>query len=207
MPGVLFHHISPMKDYFYDRLEPWKHFIPVKTDLSDLKDKVAWANNHPAEAQRIANEGTAFAKHFGTPEGFEQMFQEDVLNVLRHVIDAYEPLEQTDNSWRDILDDKDSNMVRVLSCSGHTTIYGACRMVGEGEGGVVDHWVKSGNYPHDIELLAKLQDSRVQMSDLSSKKLRKLAVSKQKRQQLKRRLPRGKRQKLKRRLPRGKIGI
>lgn len=30
-------------DYFYAELKPWTHFIPVKNDLSDLEENVAWA--------------------------------------------------------------------------------------------------------------------------------------------------------------------
>lgn len=30
-------------DYFYTELKPWTHFIPVKNDLSDLQENVAWA--------------------------------------------------------------------------------------------------------------------------------------------------------------------
>lgn len=41
MPGLLFHHVSPTKDYIHDRLKPWKHYIPVRPDLKDLKAKAS----------------------------------------------------------------------------------------------------------------------------------------------------------------------
>lgn len=29
-------------DYFYSDLKPWTHYIPVKNDLSDMHENVAW---------------------------------------------------------------------------------------------------------------------------------------------------------------------
>ena len=46
MPGLLFHHLTPTKDYFHDRLIPWKHYVPVSEDLSDLKSKYDWVESH-----------------------------------------------------------------------------------------------------------------------------------------------------------------
>ena len=34
---------SPHAQWYYGRLKPWKHFIPVRHDLSDLAARVAWA--------------------------------------------------------------------------------------------------------------------------------------------------------------------
>eukprot|EP00957_Ditylum_brightwellii_P118707 9054058-Ditylum_brightwellii.AAC.1 len=38
MPGVLFHHETLTRDWFYDEVKPWVHYIPVKMDLSDLRE-------------------------------------------------------------------------------------------------------------------------------------------------------------------------
>jgi hypothetical protein len=62
MPGLLFHHETPAKDWYYDKLIPWKHYVPIRTDLSDLKEKFHWAVDHDREAQRIAAAGTQLAK-------------------------------------------------------------------------------------------------------------------------------------------------
>ena len=29
--------------WWYDRLIPWKHYIPVRSDLSDVKERFDWA--------------------------------------------------------------------------------------------------------------------------------------------------------------------
>lgn len=48
-------------DYFYEDLEPFKHYIPVKNDLSDLVDKTKWIINNEDRAQEIANNAYDFA--------------------------------------------------------------------------------------------------------------------------------------------------
>lgn len=47
--------------YFDCELIAWKHYIPVKNDLSDLLEKIAWAKTHDAEAKQIGEEGRKFA--------------------------------------------------------------------------------------------------------------------------------------------------
>ena len=37
MPGVLFHHETPMRDSFYDDIQPWVHYIPLDEDLFKLR--------------------------------------------------------------------------------------------------------------------------------------------------------------------------
>ena len=41
-------------------LEEWKHFIPVKSDVSDLIEKIEWAENNPLEAKKIADQAFEF---------------------------------------------------------------------------------------------------------------------------------------------------
>lgn len=50
-------------EHFYNELQPWKHYIPFKSDLSDLLEKLQWAKEHDAEAKNIAKEGQAFARN------------------------------------------------------------------------------------------------------------------------------------------------
>jgi hypothetical protein len=42
------------RQWYYDRIEPWKHYVPVRADLGDLADRVAWCRSHPAECRDIA---------------------------------------------------------------------------------------------------------------------------------------------------------
>jgi hypothetical protein len=61
MPGLLFHHETPTMDWFYDYLLPWYHYVPIRTDLSDLRQKYDWAESHPKEARAIAEHATQLA--------------------------------------------------------------------------------------------------------------------------------------------------
>jgi len=45
---------SGFRQWFYDKLEPWKHYVPVTADLSDLDAAMDWALNHEDEAEQIA---------------------------------------------------------------------------------------------------------------------------------------------------------
>lgn len=38
-------------EHFYNELQPWKHYIPVKSNLSDLLEKLKWAKDHDEEVR------------------------------------------------------------------------------------------------------------------------------------------------------------
>lgn len=50
---------SHFEQWYYDRLVPWRHYIPIKGDLSDLEDKLAWAQDprNDAVCEQIALQG------------------------------------------------------------------------------------------------------------------------------------------------------
>ena len=50
------------RQWYYDRIRPWEHFVPVRADMADLAEKVAWVRSHDREAQDIAKRGQAFAR-------------------------------------------------------------------------------------------------------------------------------------------------
>ncbi len=55
---------------------PWVHYVPIKADLSDLREKYEWAESHPNEAKQIAEKATEFARSLGTLEGMDAMFRQ-----------------------------------------------------------------------------------------------------------------------------------
>ena len=122
LPGVLFHHVTPTKDWFHDLLVPWEHYIPINTDLSDLREKYEWAESHPDEAQQIAENGTRFARWMGSAEGFGQLYEKYLVAPLRDVVLAYRNPSQQKyrrKSVLDIIDGMGNGNVRVIaSCSG-----------------------------------------------------------------------------------------
>jgi hypothetical protein len=143
MPGLLFHHVTPTKDYIHDRITAWRHYIPVRVDLKDLKAKFDWAESHPNEAKRIADEGVAFMRNLGTPEGFGQMFDEDFVEPLRKVIDAYQPLSSVHpgkSTWQEVLQSMgdDCRVLPVMECTGLDPY--SCKHID----GVVEAWRNNG---------------------------------------------------------------
>ena len=92
MPGLLFHHETPAKDWYHDQLKPWHHYVPVRTDLADLKERYRWAEENQDDARAIAERGTAFAQSFfsyrNLQKEHERYFGET--GVLWKVVDAYE---------------------------------------------------------------------------------------------------------------------
>ena len=127
MPGLLFHHVTPMKDYIHDHLKAWIHYIPVSADLKDLKQKFDWAQAHPQEAKRIADAATEFMKELGTPQGFGRIYKQDFVQPLQRVIDAYQPVSLLrtyggkGSAVVDVLAQLESSgYVPILGCSGNS---------------------------------------------------------------------------------------
>lgn len=54
---------SPLgfQQWYYDRLEPWGHYVPVAADLSDLAETIAWCQAHPRDCRDIAAAGQRLA--------------------------------------------------------------------------------------------------------------------------------------------------
>lgn len=52
---------SNFKQWYYDELIPWVNFVPVKSDMSDLVEKVQWLLEHDEEARQIGENGARLA--------------------------------------------------------------------------------------------------------------------------------------------------
>ena len=49
------------RQWYYDRLEPWHHFVPVAADLSDMPEALAWCQANPRQCRDIAAAGQQVA--------------------------------------------------------------------------------------------------------------------------------------------------
>lgn len=47
--------------WYYHRLTPWEHYVPIKADLSDLAQQIDWVKAHSGRAKEIAAAGQAIA--------------------------------------------------------------------------------------------------------------------------------------------------
>lgn len=60
--SAVFKQDSPYYEHFYNMLEPGKHYIPVKRDLSDLVKQIQWAIDNDDIARNISMEGYKWAR-------------------------------------------------------------------------------------------------------------------------------------------------
>lgn len=59
---------SEWRQWYYDDLRAWEHYVPITSDLSDLEEKIGWCLNNDAAARDIGSNGLRYAKGivFGT---------------------------------------------------------------------------------------------------------------------------------------------
>lgn len=60
--GVVFKQQSDYYEHFYSELEPMVHFISVKSDLSDLVERIQWAKENDETVRKISRQGQQFAE-------------------------------------------------------------------------------------------------------------------------------------------------
>ena len=56
---------TPFEQWFYRMLREWRHYVPVRPDLSDLVTQIEWVRSHPRQASDIAGEAQRFALAYG----------------------------------------------------------------------------------------------------------------------------------------------
>lgn len=60
--GVVLKQDSTYYEYFYKKLKPMEHYIPIKHDLSDLIERIEWARLNDLVAHKIGRKGREFAE-------------------------------------------------------------------------------------------------------------------------------------------------
>jgi hypothetical protein len=88
--------------------------VPVKEDLSDLKEKNEWAERHDRKARAIAKMSTEFVRRMGRPEGLEELYRRHFLKPLEDVMEAYQSNGGLTDLGGDILIFKE-----IMRCSGY----------------------------------------------------------------------------------------
>lgn len=67
------------RQWYYEYLRPWEHYVPVAADLSDLDDALTWLRAHDAEARAIGEAGRNLARAIT----FEAAMDESAARILR----------------------------------------------------------------------------------------------------------------------------
>lgn len=60
--SVVFKQVTDNIEWYYCAIEPYKHFIPIKADLSDLPNQIIWAKKNDRKLKRIAKSSTKFVQ-------------------------------------------------------------------------------------------------------------------------------------------------
>ncbi|CAL1684442.1 unnamed protein product [Lasius platythorax] len=60
--SLVFKQESNYYEFFYKDLTPGLHYVPVKSDLSDLVDKIMWAKEHDEDGLKIVKSARQFAR-------------------------------------------------------------------------------------------------------------------------------------------------
>ncbi len=74
----------PHKEYYFEHLKEWEHYIPVKRDLSDLIEKTNWIMNNYDKAQKIAENAYEFAKIHLTREACYAQWDKMIRNITKN---------------------------------------------------------------------------------------------------------------------------
>lgn len=73
------------RQWYYNRLQPWVHYVPVRADLSDLGARAELLLNAPALAEKIGRAGQALAR--------DMTFEEEIRRITPIAAAAFEPFE------------------------------------------------------------------------------------------------------------------
>lgn len=65
-------------------LVPWEHYVPVKSDLSDLNEIYEWCLSNPARCKEIALHGRAFAAQFIDAQTEYAIIEDVMRTYLEH---------------------------------------------------------------------------------------------------------------------------
>lgn len=125
----------PHKEYFFEHLKEWEHYIPVKRDLSDLVEKTQWCINNYKQALHIAENAYEFSKQHLTRIACYKKWNEIITSQESYVVSGKvcyivltcEKYIPTRVKWQTetFLKKVDSKDVYFLSCKNEgSNIYG-----------------------------------------------------------------------------------
>jgi hypothetical protein len=84
---------SRYRMWFHRWLEPYKHYVPIRRDLSDLLEKIRWCRAHETECVQIADNAVAFYEQFLTKRGILDYMQSLLCRLKKNASYMYIPLD------------------------------------------------------------------------------------------------------------------
>ena len=74
----------PHKEFFYEHLIAWEHYIPVERDLGDLVEKTKWCLDNYEKAQEIAEKAYLFAQEHLTRNAAYKQLNRIIMNHVEN---------------------------------------------------------------------------------------------------------------------------
>jgi hypothetical protein len=74
---------SNWKQWYYDDLIEWVHYVPIQSDFSDLPQKIEWCLQHEEECKEIVKNARDFVLGTLNWEEVQKYSVETVLNSFR----------------------------------------------------------------------------------------------------------------------------
>lgn len=90
---------------------PWKHYVPVQTDLGDLQSKWIIAKSNPGQMKRISEEASKLADHILSKEHMDHVYQELFVDYLGKLVRSYTPSA----SWERVKSTYEEHGYRLIS--------------------------------------------------------------------------------------------
>ena len=94
----LFSFPAPNKDWFYDLMVPWKHYVPVQCDLGDLRSKWISAQKFPEQMKQISKDASKLADYLLSKEYMDKVYQELFADYLGKLVHSYHPSGSWENA-------------------------------------------------------------------------------------------------------------
>ncbi|CAF1244529.1 unnamed protein product, partial [Didymodactylos carnosus] len=108
---------SSYYEHYYADLIPYKHYIPIRKDLSDLLEKIQWAKENDEEVQRIIKRAQRFSQRYLLPNHIlcyhMKIFQE-YSKRLQSSIEMLPEMELVQHG-------KDESHIKIDHCHCHRT--------------------------------------------------------------------------------------
>jgi len=84
---LLIESVEKWKMWFFDLLEPYVNYVPIKSDLSDLMDQINWCIKNDSKCKTIAQNALKFYQKFLTKKGVLDNLQKTLFRLAQDMGD------------------------------------------------------------------------------------------------------------------------
>ena len=102
--GLVFKQESSYYEHFYSSLEPWVHYVPVASDLSDIMDRIEWARDNDDKARQIVRNAQKFAEDHLMPQHvlcYHAQMLSRWARIIKNKVQLGEGMERVERTKKD----------------------------------------------------------------------------------------------------------